>query len=44
MVTVTLLLVIAAFGTTIVSAMGKCPPWVPLVLLCLVALLQVLPR
>ena len=44
MLTGTLLLVIAAFFTTIVSAMGKCPLWVPVVLLCLVALLQVLPR
>jgi len=44
MPTVTLLLVVAAFFTTIVSIMGKCPLWLPVLILCLVALLQVLPR
>lgn len=44
MITVTLCLVAAAFITTIVSAVGKCPLWIPVVLLCIVALLQVLPK
>jgi hypothetical protein len=41
---VTLLLVLAAFVLTIANALGKCPAWVPLVLLCVVHLLALLPR
>jgi hypothetical protein len=43
MLTVTLILVIAAFGCAIASAIGKCPLWVSVVLLCVVELLRVLP-
>ena len=42
--TVTLLLVLAAFVCTIGNGLGKCPAWVPLVLLCVVHLLALLPR
>ncbi len=41
--TVYLLLALAAFGCTIASALGKCPPWVPLLLLCVIELLRCLP-
>jgi hypothetical protein len=44
MISVTFLLVIAAFICAIANALGKCPAWVPLILLCLVHLLSVLPR
>ena len=44
MLTVTLLLVLAAFLCTIVSALGKCPLWIAVLLLCVVHLLGVLPR
>jgi len=44
MLSVTLLLVLAAFICTIANGLGKCPAWVPLVLLCIVHLLSVLPR
>jgi hypothetical protein len=44
MLSVTLLLVLAAFGLTIASAMGKAPLWTAVVLLCLMELLRVLPR
>lgn len=43
MLTVYLVLVLAAFGCTIVSALGKCPVWIPVVLLCVIELLRVLP-
>ncbi len=41
--TISLLLVLAAFGTTIASAIGKCPLWVPVLLVVLVLLLTVVP-
>lgn len=41
---VILFLVIAAFVCTIANALGKCPAWVPLMLLVLIHLLAVLPR
>jgi len=41
---ITLLLVIAAFICCIASALGKCPGWVVDILIILVLLLQVLPR
>ncbi len=44
MLTVTLLLVLAAFVCTVASAIGKCPLWVAVLLLCVVHLLAVLPR
>lgn len=44
MLTVTLLLVLAAFVCTIASAMGKCPLWVVVLILVVVHLLAVLPR
>lgn len=36
-------LVVAAFICTIVNALGKCPAWVPLLLLCVVELVRILP-
>lgn len=36
-------LVVAAFICTIVNALGKCPIWIPVILLCLVELLRILP-
>lgn len=44
MLSVTLLLVVAAFICAIGTALGKVPAWVPIMLLCVAALLQVLPR
>lgn len=43
LVTVFLILAVAAFIATIVSAIGKCPLWVPVVLLCVIELLRALP-
>lgn len=43
MLTVIGFLVISAFIATIVSAFGKCPVWVPVLLLCVVELLRILP-
>jgi hypothetical protein len=43
MLTVIALLVIAAFFVTIVSAVGKAPLWVAVLLLCVVELLRILP-
>ncbi len=43
LLTVIFVLVIAAFICTIVAAMGKCPLWVAVLLLCVIALIQVLP-
>ncbi len=37
-------LAIAAFIVTIWSAIGKCPLWVAVLLLCVIELLRVLPR
>lgn len=41
--TVVFVLIIAAFLTAIISAAGKCPLWVSVVLLCVVELVRVLP-
>jgi hypothetical protein len=41
--TIALLLLLAAFVSTIAHALGKCPLWVPVLLLVIVALLGVLP-
>ncbi len=43
MVTVLLLLAVAAFVVTIASAIGRAPLWVAVLLLSLALLLQVLP-
>lgn len=43
MLTVFLLIAIAAFICTIASALEKCPPWVPVLLLCVIELLRALP-
>lgn len=39
--TVLVILALAAFITTIASAIGKCPLWVPVILLCIVELIRV---
>ena len=41
--TLSLVLAGTAFLTTIVSAMGRCPLWVPVMLLCVLALVKALP-
>lgn len=43
MLTVMFVLIAAAFVCAILSAIGKCPIWVPVILLCIVALFQVMP-
>ena len=43
MLTVFLLLAIAAFVAAIVSAMGRAPLWIAVILLCLIELLRELP-
>jgi len=43
MMTVLMFLIVAAFICTIASAVGYCPLWVAVLLLCVAALLQVLP-
>lgn len=43
MLTVLLLLALAAFVVTIASAMGRAPLWIAVMLLCLIELLAVLP-
>jgi len=43
MLTVTLILVLGALIAAIASAMGKCPLWVSVILLCIVVAIQVLP-
>lgn len=43
MITVLICLVAAAFICTIVSAIGKCPLFVSVLLLCVIELLRILP-
>jgi hypothetical protein len=43
MLTVLLVIAIAAFGVTIASAMGKCPLWIAVLLLCVIELIRNLP-
>ena len=43
MLTVLLLLFLAAFLLTIASAIGRCPLWIPVLLVCVAGLLQHLP-
>lgn len=42
--TVTVLLLVAAFVVTIASALGKAPLWVAVLLVVLILALQILPR
>lgn len=44
MMTVTTILLLGAFVSAIVSAIGKCPLWVSVILLCVIEALQVLPK
>jgi hypothetical protein len=44
MLTVSLLVILAAFVCAVAAAMGKCPLWVAVILVCLVQLLSVLPK
>jgi hypothetical protein len=44
MLSVTVLLVVAAFICTIAEALGRCPGWVPTLLIVVILALQVLPR
>lgn len=41
--TILFLLAISAFICTVASALGKCPLWVPVILLALFALVQTVP-
>lgn len=43
MITVALILIVGALIAAIASAMGKCPLWVSVILLCIVVALDVLP-
>jgi hypothetical protein len=43
MLTVIGFIIIAAFICAIVSAIGKCPLWISVILLCIVELLRILP-
>lgn len=43
MLTVSVILAVAALICTVASAIGKCPLWVAVVLLCVLELLQVMP-
>lgn len=44
MVSVTMLLLVAALILVIANAVGKCPLWIPVLLLTVAMLLSVLPR
>lgn len=44
MLTVMLIVVVAAFITAVAAAIGHCPLWVSVILLCVAELLQVLPK
>lgn len=43
MLTVSILLIVAAFVATIISAMGKCQLWIAVLLLCVLELITRLP-
>lgn len=43
MLTVFLLLAVAAFACTVLSALGKCPLWVAVLFLVVIELLRALP-
>lgn len=44
MLTVSILLLGAAFVCCVMNALGKCPEWIPLMLVIMWGLLTVLPR
>jgi hypothetical protein len=44
MLSVSIILVLGALIAAIVSAIGKCPLWVSVILLCVAMALQVLPK
>lgn len=44
MLSVTIVLVLAAFVAAVASLMGRCPPAVPVLLLCVLELLRIVPR
>jgi hypothetical protein len=44
MLSVSIILVVGALVAAIVSAVGKCPLWVSVILLCVAMALQVLPK
>lgn len=44
MLTVTVLFLLGAVVAAVAAAMGKCPEWVALILLCVVVALMVLPK
>jgi hypothetical protein len=44
MLTVMLILAVAAFIMTLVAALGKVPIWVAVIILCLMELLRALPQ
>ena len=44
MLGVSVFFVLAAAITAVVAATGKCPLWVSVILLCVYAMLQVLPK
>ncbi len=41
--TVVLILLVASFVLAAVSAMGKCPLWISVILLCLIELIEHMP-
>ena len=43
MLTVFIILAVTAFIVTVVAAMGRCPIWVAVLILCLIELLRALP-
>lgn len=43
MLTVLLVVALLAVACTIVAALGKCPIWIPVFLLCVIELVRVLP-
>lgn len=43
MLTISILFVVGAFAATVMSAMGKSPLWVAVLLLCTLELVRVLP-
>lgn len=43
LLTVMLLLVLAAFISMVAAVMGKCPLWVSVAFLCIIELLRVMP-
>lgn len=44
MLTVMFVLVLVAFGTAVAAAIQKCPLWIPVVFLCIIEMLRVLPH